>query len=93
MRGKSSKTIRHIRFSGPQTENFRIGSQGVLGMTVVYAMHKHPVLLYPIRQSLPMSRTVIILKFKTMKKSRGFASFAERAAVHGVPRALYRDTG
>jgi len=40
-----------------------------------------------------MSRTLIILKFKTMKKSRGFASFAERVAVHGVPRALCWDTG
>jgi hypothetical protein len=43
-------------------------------------------------QTLPVSRTVIILKFKTMKKSRGFASFVERAAVHGASRALYWDT-
>jgi hypothetical protein len=65
----------------------------VLLLRVVYETYKHPVLLYPVRQTLPMNRTVIILKFKPMKKSFGFNSLAERAAVHGAAQALCLETG
>jgi hypothetical protein len=89
LRERLAKSTRIVnRICCLQTANFPLHSCRVLWWKIVHDVHEHPVLLYPIRQSLPMSRTVIILKFKTMKKSRGFASFAERAAVHGFARAL-----
>jgi hypothetical protein len=82
---------------GLQTGNFSRRSRTAifiaLMLRVVYEMYKHPVLLYPVRQTLPMNRTVIILKFKPMKKSFGFNSLAERAAVHAAPHALCLETG